>query len=218
MAPTPWPGHTSVKEVVLPFRRFPGTDARLGPEMRSTGEVMSFGASFPESFAKAQIAAGNPLPTQGTVLVTLADPDKRQGVPLVAQLSDMGFEIVATRGTARVLQAMGIPVREVAKVGEGRPDCVDLIAQGHIDLMVNTPSSTQAERVVSNQPLPVRAQERGLPLPLQGRRTVGYQIRTAALDHHVPYVTSLVALRAAVAAIKSLRAGKLPVRALQEIV
>jgi len=218
MVPTPWPGHTSVKEVVLPFRRFPGTDARLGPEMRSTGEVMSFGASFPESFAKAQIAAGNPLPIQGTVLVTLADPDKRQGVPLVAQLSDQGFEITATRGTARVLQAMGIPVQEVAKVGEGRPDCVDLIAQGHIDLVVNTPSSTQAEQVVSNQPLPVRAQERGLPLPLQGKRTVGYQIRTAALDHHVPYVTSLVALRAAVAAIKSLRAGKLPVRALQEIV
>jgi len=218
MAPTPWPGHTSVKEVVLPFRRFPGTDARLGPEMRSTGEVMSFGASFPEAFAKAQIAAGNPLPTAGTVLVTLADPDKRQGVPLVAQLGDMGFDVVATRGTARVLEAMGIPVQEVAKVDEGRPDCVDLIAQGRIDLVVNTPSSTQAQRVVSDQPLPVRAQERGLPLPLQGKRTVGYQIRTAALDHHVPYVTSLVALRAAVAAIKSLRAGKLPVRALQEIV
>jgi carbamoyl-phosphate synthase large subunit len=217
MAPTPWPAHSSVKEVVLPFRRFPGTDARLGPEMRSTGEVMSFGASFPESFAKAQIAAGNPLPTEGAVLVTLADPDKRQGVPLVAQLSDQGFEIVATRGTARVLQAMGIPVREVAKVGEGRPDCVDLIAQGHVDLVVNTPSSTQAQRVISNQPLPAHARERGLPLPLQGKRTVGYQIRTAALDHHVPYVTSLVALRAAVAAIKSLRAGKLPVRALQEI-
>jgi carbamoyl-phosphate synthase large subunit len=217
MAPTPWPVHSSVKEVVLPFRRFPGTDARLGPEMRSTGEVMSFGASFPEAFAKAQIAAGNPLPTAGTVLVTLADPDKRQGVPLVAQLADQGFEIVATRGTARVLKAMDIPVQEVAKVGEGRPDCVDLIAQGHIDLVVNTPSSTQAQRVVSNQPLPAHARERGLPLPLQGKRTVGYQIRTAALDHHVPYVTSLVALRAAVAAIKSLRAGKLPVRALQEI-
>jgi carbamoyl-phosphate synthase large subunit len=151
------------------------------------------------------------------VLVTLADPDKRQGVPLVAQLGDMGFEIAATRGTARVLKAMGIPVQEVAKVGEGRPDCVDLIAQGHIALVVNTPSSTQAQRVVSDQPLPVRAQERGLPLPVQGKRTVGYQIRTAALDHHVPYVTSLVALRAAVAAIKSLRAGELPVRALQEI-
>jgi carbamoyl-phosphate synthase large subunit len=218
MAPTPWPAHSSVKEVVLPFRRFPGTDARLGPEMRSTGEVMSFGASFPESFAKAQISAGNPLPTQGAVLVTLADPDKRQGVPLVAQLSDMGFDIVATRGTARVFKAMGIPVQEVAKVGEGRPDCVDLIAQGHIDLVVNTPSSTQAERVVASQPVPTAAQERGLPLPLAGKRSVGYQIRTATIDHHVPYVTSLVALRAAVAAIKSLRSGKLPVRALQEIV
>ena len=218
MAPTPWPIHSSVKEVVLPFRRFPGADTLLGPEMRSTGEVMSFGASFPESFAKAQISAGNPLPTEGTVLVTLADPDKRQGTSLVAQLTDMGFNIVATRGTARVLKAMGIPVEEVHKVGEGRPDCVDLIAQGHVQLMVNTPSSTQAEHVVASQPVPTSAQERGLPLPLAGKRTVGYQIRTAAINHHVPYVTSLVALRAAVAAIKSLRSGKLPVRALQEIV
>jgi carbamoyl-phosphate synthase large subunit len=217
MAPTPWPDHSSVKEVVLPFRRFPGTDARLGPEMRSTGEVMSFGASFPEAFAKAQLAAGNPLPTEGSVLVTLADTDKRPGTSLVAQLSDMGFDIVATRGTARVLKAMGIPVQEVAKVGEGRPDCVDLISQGHIDLVVNTPSSTQAERVVASQPVPHAAKERGLPLHLAGKRSVGYQIRTSTIDHHVPYVTSLVALRAAVAAIKALHSGKLPVRALQEI-
>jgi carbamoyl-phosphate synthase large subunit len=217
MVPTPWPTHSSVKEVVLPFRRFPGADVLLGPEMRSTGEVMSFGQNFPESFAKAQIAAGNPLPTAGTVLLSLADRDKRDGTPLITQLCDMGFDIIATRGTARVLRAMGIAVTEVAKVGEGRPDVVDLIAQGKISLVVNTPTSGQAERVVSASPLPATAQERGLPLPLAGKRTVGYRIRTAAIDYHVPYVTTLVALRATVAAIRSLRSSQLPVRALQEI-
>jgi carbamoyl-phosphate synthase large subunit len=217
MVPTPWPAHSSVKEVVLPFRRFPGADVLLGPEMRSTGEVMSFGQNFPESFAKAQIAAGNPLPTAGTVLVSLADRDKRDGTSLITQLCDMGFDIIATRGTARVLRAMGTTVTEVAKVGEGRPDVVDLIAQGKVSLVVNTPTSGQAERVVSAPPLPAAAQERGLPLPLAGRRTVGYRIRTAAIDYHVPYVTTLVALRTTVAAIRSLRSGQLPVRALQEI-
>jgi carbamoyl-phosphate synthase large subunit len=151
------------------------------------------------------------------VLVSLADRDKRDGTSLIAQLGDMGFEIVATRGTARVLRAMGIEVTEVAKVGEGRPNVVDLIAQGRVSLVVNTPTSAQAEHTVSAPPLPATAQERGMPLPLAGKRSVGYQIRTAALNYHVPYVTSLVALRAAVAATKSLRSGKLPVRALQEI-
>jgi len=218
MAPTPWPPHSSVKEVVLPFLRFPGCDVLLGPEMRSTGEVMSFGSNFPESFAKAQIAAGNPLPTEGTVLVSLADRDKREGTSFVAQLCDMGFDIAATRGTAQVLKAMGLPVETVLKVGEGRPDVVDLIAQGKVSLVVDTPSAGQAERTVTAPPLPTTAQERGLPLPLAGKRTVGYRIRTAALDYHVPYVTTLVALQATVAAIRSLRTGQLPVRALGEAV
>ncbi len=216
LVPTPWPEYSSVKEVVLPFGRFTGSDLLLGPEMRSTGEVMSVGESFPEAFAKAQIAAGNPLPTEGTVLVSLADPDKREGSALVSQLCDLGFDIVTTQGTARVLQAMGIPAKAVLKVGEGRPDVVDLIAQGKVNLVVNTPSLGQGEYRPA-PPLPTTAEERGVPLPLEGRRTVGYRIRTAALKYHIPYITSLAALRAAVTAIRSLRSGRPLVRALNTI-
>ena len=214
LAPTPWPSTTSVKEVVLPFGRFPGSDTLLGPEMRSTGEVMSFGGNFAEAFAKAQIAVGNPLPTGGTVLVSLSDPAKREGIALVGQLHDMGFDIVATRGTARALQSMGIPAKVVPKVGEGRPDCVDVIVQGRIHLVVNTPSAGGGAHPAPAFPLPNTAESRGLPLPVVSQRSVGQRIRVAALDHHVPYVTTLVALRATVAAIRFLRAGKLPVRAL----
>jgi carbamoyl-phosphate synthase large subunit len=217
LVPTPWPKFSSVKEVVLPFGRFPGSDVLLGPEMRSTGEVMSFGHSFPEAFAKAQIAAGNPLPTVGTVLVSLADPDKREGTALASHLYDLGFRIVATQGTARTLQAVGIPAEIVPKVGEGRPDVVDLIAQGKADLVVNTPSSGQRGHRRPAPPLPATAEERGVPLPLERRRGVGQRIRTTALKHHVPYITTLAALRAAIAAIRSIRSGRLPVRALNTI-
>ena len=215
-APTPWPTFSSVKEVVLPFGRFQGSDVLLGPEMRSTGEVMSFGQSFPEAFAKAQMAACNPLPTSGKVLVSLADPDKREGISLVAQLSDMGFEILATRGTANALQAMGIPATEVLKVGEGRPDCVDVIVQDKVHLVVNTPSSM--DRAGRTHDLSAAGGigdkgegRRGVPLPWSAARTSGYRIRTAALEHHVPYVTTLVALRATVAAIRYLRSRSLTV-------
>ncbi len=219
-APTPWPTHASVKEVVLPFGRFQGTDVLLGPEMRSTGEVMSFGASFPEAFAKAQIAVGNPLPTSGTVLISLADPDKREGTSLAAQLSDLGFEIIATRGTARALGAMGVVAHEVAKVGEGRPDCVDVIVQDRVNLVINTPTLAQKQThsgaPASRSAPPPSAQPRGLPLPWHSVRTSGYRIRTAALEHHVPYVTTLVALRAVVAAIRYLRTQTLTVGRLGE--
>ncbi|RKY70320.1 MAG: carbamoyl phosphate synthase large subunit [Candidatus Latescibacterota bacterium] len=206
--PTPWPDHFWVKEAVLPFRRFPGADALLGPEMRSTGEVMGIGRSFPEAFAKAQIAAGNPLPVEGTILVSLADRDKEEGTALIAHLHGSGFHIVATEGTARALQAVGIPAEAVPKVGEGRPDVVDLIAQGKVHLVVNTPSAGRREGRRSAPPLPANAEERGIPLPLERRRTVGYRIRTAALKHHVPYITTLAALRAAVAAIRRLKKGQ----------
>jgi carbamoyl-phosphate synthase large subunit len=184
--------------------------------MRSTGEVMSFGANFPEAFAKAQIAAGNPLPSEGTVLVSLADADKREGVALVGQLHDRGFRVVATRGTAQALRAMGIPAETVLKVGEGRPDCVDVIVQGKIDLVVNTPSADGQERQRSAPPLPATARERGVRLPWAQRRSAGYRIRTAALECHVPYITTPVALRATVAAIRSLRPGHVSVRELGE--
>jgi carbamoyl-phosphate synthase large subunit len=211
--PTPWPERVGVKEVVLPFGKFPGADLLLGPEMRSTGEVMAFGDSFPEAFAKAQVAAGNPLPRRGAVLVSLADPDKREGVGTVSQLHDLGFDVIATRGTARALRAMGIPVHEVPKVGEGRPDVVDIIAQGKVDLVIDTPSACAPSPAVEPA-LPMTAQQRGVPLALPTRRTVGQRIRRTALDYHVPYVTTLVALRAAVAAIRRLQAGELTVRPL----
>ncbi|MDF1512401.1 MAG: carbamoyl-phosphate synthase large subunit [Anaerolineae bacterium] len=212
--PTPWPQRVSVKEVVLPFGRFPGADTLLGPEMRSTGEVMSFGASFPEAFAKAQIAAGNPLPASGSVLASLNDPDKREGTALLAQLNDMDFKIVATKGTARALRAMGVAVTEVYKVGAGRPDCVDLIAQGHISFVVNTPTTESDRQPLALPDLPPTAPARSTSLPWQGARSAGYRIRAAALQYHIPYVTTLVALRTTVASIRYLRAGLLPVRKL----
>jgi carbamoyl-phosphate synthase large subunit len=215
-APTPWPARVAVKEVVLPFGRFPGVDVLRGPEMRSTGEVMSFGENFPTAYAKAQIAAGNPLPETGTVLISLADSDKREGTLLAAQLHDLGFELAATEGTARVLRGMGVPVREVHKVGEGRPDVVDLIAGGDVQLVVNTPSLGDNGGVpVAQRMEPENGERRALPLPLPDRRTVGYRIRTAALAHHVPYVTTLVVLRAVVVAIRSQREGALSVAPLE---
>jgi len=217
LLPTPWPQMVSVKEVVLPFSRFPGADTLLGPEMRSTGEVMGFGCSFPEAFAKAQIAAGNSLPTSGTALVSLADAEKREGTALASHLYDLGFRIVATAGTARMLQAMGVPAAVVPKVGEGRPDVVDLITQGNADLVVNIPTCGQRVHRDAAPPVPAGARERGVPLRLERQRSVGHRIRTAALKHHVPYLTTLAALRAAIAAIRSLSSRRLPVRELGEI-
>ncbi|TET49916.1 MAG: hypothetical protein E3J64_08885, partial [Anaerolineales bacterium] len=115
-------------------------------------------------------------------------------------------------------QAMNIPVEVVHKVGEGRPDVADLIAQGKVGLVVNTPSAVRGDRRPPAATVPSGAEERGVALPLAGKRTVGYRIRTAALDYHVPYVTTLVALRATVAAVRALHAGRLPIRALGEII
>lgn len=216
LAPTPWPDRVSVKEVVLPFGRFPGADTLLGPEMRSTGEVMSFGDSFPQAFAKAQIAAGNPLPVEGTVMASLSDQDKREGIALLAQFNDLGFSIVATKGTARALKAMGIKCSEVHKVGVGRPNCVDLIAQGHIQFVVNTPTSEQEQGNFTPPELPATAPSRSVPLPWEGPRSAGYRIRAAALQYHIPYVTTLVALRTTIASIRFLRSGTLPVHPLTQ--
>jgi len=198
--PAPWPEFSSVKEVVLPFGRFPGSDVLRGPEMRSTGEVMSFGRTFPEAFSTAQIAAGDPLPTSGTVLVSLADRDKRDGVPLIAQLHDWGFAIAATRNSARALRSMGLPVREVAKCGEGRPDVVDLISDSEISLVICTPSGGLVRGVLTD--------------PVE--RSSGFRMRVAALEHHVPYMTNVLTLRAAVAAIRTQRNGRPPVQRLDE--
>ncbi len=212
--PTPWPGFFSVKEVVLPFGRFPGSDVLRGPEMRSTGEVMSFGRSFAESFAKAQIAAGARLPMDGTVLVSLGDTDKRSGMPLVAQLHDWGFEIVATGSTARMICGMGIPAETVSKVGEVQPNVVDRITQGDIDLVINTPSTGLIRDPIAPK---MKPSDKGPGGASAMQRRSGYLMRVAALEHHIPYITNILTLRAAVSAIRSQRSDGVFVHRLGEL-
>ncbi len=187
-------GHVSVKEAVLPFGRFPGTDTLLGPEMRSTGEVMGIGASFGIAFAKSQIAAGTRLPDSGTVFMSLADRDKAAGLELARTFHDLGFEIAATSGTAAYLAARDIPVATVAaKVGEpGSSNAALLIAAGAVQLVINTP--------------------RG-----RGPRADGAYIRTEAQLHQVPCLTTVAAARAAAAGIAEWRGHPLSVMSLQEV-
>jgi carbamoyl-phosphate synthase large subunit len=191
----PVTGHVSVKEAVLPFNRFPGVDTLLGPEMRSTGEVMGIGSTFGLAFAKSQIAAGNRLPTEGTVFLSLADRDKAAGLGAARQFASLGFELAATSGTAAALESEGIAVATVvAKVGDSRPgvvDAVDLIAGGKVQLVVNTP--------------------RG-----RGPRADGDHIRATALAHRVPCLTTVAAAKAAAAGIADWIRHPLSVRSLQE--
>jgi carbamoyl-phosphate synthase large subunit len=191
----PVTGHVSVKEAVLPFNRFPGVDTILGPEMRSTGEVMGIGATFGLAFAKSQMAAGNRLPVDGTVFLSLADRDKPAGLPAARQFAKLGFDLAATSGTASWLESNGLEVAAVvAKVGDqqaGVVDAVDLIASGKVQLVVNTP--------------------RG-----RGPRADGDHIRAAAVAHQVPCVTTVAAARAAAAGIADWVRHPLTVRSLQE--
>jgi len=187
-------GWVSVKEAVLPFGRFPGVDTLLGPEMRSTGEVMGIGSTFGLAFAKSQIAAGTRLPSEGTVFLSLADRDKAGGLEAARTFHELGFELVATSGTAAFLESNGVPVATVvAKVGEsGALDAVDLIATGRVQLVVNTP--------------------RG-----RGPRADGLHIRSAALAHQVPCLTTVAAARAAATGIVDWRRHGLSVVCLQEV-
>jgi carbamoyl-phosphate synthase large subunit len=185
--------HVSVKEAVLPFDRLAGSDALLGPEMRSTGEVMGVGGDFPTAFAKAQAAAGAMLPQAGTVFITVADGDKPAASTLGTQLHDLGFRIVATRGTAQAIARMGVPVEELHKIGEGSPHVVDWIERGDVDLVINTPVGS-------------------------GARTDGWEIRRAAIGRGIPCVTTLSGGIAAARAISAARTrGEAPVMSLQEI-
>jgi carbamoyl-phosphate synthase large subunit len=187
--------HISVKEAVLPFDRFPGVDTLLGPEMRSTGEVMGVDSSFGLAFAKSQLAAGTRLPDEGTVFLSLADRDKPAGLEVARAFGALGFSIAATLGTAGYLRAAGLTVDTlVAKVGEEgvASDAVELIAQGKVQLVINTP--------------------RGL-----GPRADGAHIRTAAVIYHVPCLTTLAAARAAAGGVAETRAHPLVVRALQDL-
>src|SRR5690606_9635589 len=134
----------AVKEAVLPFNKF-DVDIILGPEMRSTGEVMGFDESFGMAFAKAEAAAGGPLPESGTVCVTVNDRDKATVVPIIRRFHDLGFRILATEGTHRHLRARGVPSEPIFKVGEGRPHIVDLMISGEIDLLINTPLGKKSQ-------------------------------------------------------------------------
>jgi carbamoyl-phosphate synthase large subunit len=185
--------HVSVKEAVMPFDRFAGSDSLLGPEMRSTGEVMGVAADFPAAFAKAQAAAGARLPRTGTVFLTVTDSDKAGAVGIASLLHDLGFAIVATRGTAAAISRMGIPVQPLNKIAEGSPHVVDWIERGDVDLVINTPTGTAA-------------------------RTDGYEIRGAATARGIPCVTTLSGGMAAARAIAAARRhGEPAVVSLQEL-
>ena len=182
-----------VKVPVFPWRKFPDSDVILGPEMRSTGEVMGVGWSFGEAYAKALLATGMRLPTEGGAFLSMRDRDKKHIVGIAGGLLHMGFELYATGGTALYLAERGIPCESVYKVREGRPDIVDLIKNGKIHLMLNTPKGKKAQY-----------DEQAM--------------RLAGLRHGVPCITTISAARAAVEAIRSLRAGELKVLKLQELV
>jgi carbamoyl-phosphate synthase large subunit len=185
--------HVSVKEAVLPFDRFEGSDALLGPEMRSTGEVMGIARDFPTAFAKAQAAAGVPLPREGTVFITVTDSDKTGAFAIAQSLHECGFRIVATRGTAEAISHMGIPVQALNKIAEGSPHVLDWIERGDVHLVVNTPTGV-------------------------GARTDGYEIRRAAVAHGIPCLTTLAAGISAARAISSAhRHGAPEVLCLQEL-
>ncbi|MGD9615470.1 MAG: carbamoyl-phosphate synthase large subunit [Alphaproteobacteria bacterium] len=183
-------GHVAVKEAVFPFARFPGVDLILGPEMRSTGEVMGLDADFGRAFAKSQLGSGTDLPLQGCVFVSVRDSDKEALVEPCRQLAAWGFELVATRGTARKLDEAGVPVRTVNKVQEGRPHIVDEMRSFRVQLVFNTTEGAQA---IADS----------------------FSLRRTALTHNIPYYTTVAGVRAAVQAIAALRQGCLEVAPLQ---
>jgi len=182
--------HVAVKEAVFPFARFPGVDILLGPEMKSTGEVMGIDTDFPRAFAKSQLGSGTRLPTEGTAFVSVRDGDKENLVEVARRLAEFGFKIIATLGTANYLREHGITVGVVNKVLEGRPHCVDSMLSGQVQLVVNTSEGAQA---VSDS----------------------FSIRRTALTHNIPHYTTLAGARAAVGAIEALRSGALDVAPLQ---
>ena len=185
------PSYVSVKEAVFPFNKFAGTDPVLGPEMRSTGEVMGISDSFGWSFAKAQLSASNGLPLEGTILITVNDPDKPTVTPIARRFHEMGFQILATSGTSRYLRGRGVPSRAVLKVHEGRPNCYDLLVNGEVQLLINTPLGKHSQMD-------------------------DYRLRQGAILHHVSYTTTMSAASAASDAILALRSRAPSVRSLQE--
>ncbi|MBK5199131.1 MAG: carbamoyl-phosphate synthase large subunit, partial [Methyloceanibacter sp.] len=185
--------HIAVKEAVFPFARFPGVDPVLGPEMRSTGEVMGIDRDYAIAFAKSQLGGGSKLPLSGTVFVSVKDSDKDKVVAPIRALAEMGFRVIATRGTKRHLDAHGIQCEKVNKVLEGRPHIVDAITNGEVDIVFNT---TEGAKALADS----------------------FSIRRSALIYHIPYYTTLAGALAVTEAIKALRAGGLTVAPLQSYV
>ncbi|MEA5516110.1 carbamoyl-phosphate synthase large subunit [Nodularia sp. UHCC 0506] len=185
------PSHIAVKEAVLPFNKFPGTDTILGPEMRSTGEVMGIDSDFGRAFAKAELAAGEFLPLKGTVFVSMSDRDKSDAVHVVKELMTLGFTVMATLGTRRVLEENGLDVELVLKLHEGRPHVLDAIKNQKIQLIINTPSGEEAQ-------------------------TDARLIRRTALAYKIPIITTIAGARATVAAIHSLQTTTLDVKVIQD--
>ncbi|MFW6155116.1 MAG: carbamoyl-phosphate synthase large subunit [Planctomycetota bacterium] len=179
----PRPAQTSVKESVFPFAKFPGVDVILGPEMRSTGEVMGIDLSYPLAFAKSQLAAGVSLPTEGTVFISVSDPDKPAAAEIAGELAAAGFTVVATHGTHAALTAAGVEATRLNKLAEGRPNVADLITNGEVHLLINTPTR-------------------------KGCTTDEGRIRALATSHNTPLITTITGARAAVGAIAALVAGQ----------
>ncbi|AFW95267.1 MULTISPECIES: carbamoyl-phosphate synthase large subunit [Nostocales] len=185
------PSHIAVKEAVLPFSKFPGTDTILGPEMRSTGEVMGIDSDFGRAFAKAELGAGEKLPLQGTVFVSMSDRDKPLAADVVKEFIKLGFTIMATQGTRQVLQEQGLEIQSVLKLHEGRPHVLDAIKNQKIQLIINTPSGEEAH---ADSKL----------------------IRRTALGYKIPIITTIAGARATAAAIYSLQNTTLDVKVIQE--
>ncbi len=186
-----FPKHIAVKEVVFPFIKLPGVDPVLGPEMKSTGEVMGIDYDFGIAYYKAQLGAGMKLPMKGTVFISVRDKDKPKILRVARKLKELGFNIVATEGTAKFLKENGIEAKTVLKVSQGRPNIVDAIINREIDLIINTPSG-----------------KRG--------RSDGYAIRRAAVDHNIPYITTVSGANAAVLGIEAIRNAKMTIKSIQE--
>ncbi|MFC1809838.1 carbamoyl-phosphate synthase large subunit, partial [Candidatus Omnitrophota bacterium] len=185
------PEHISVKESVLPFSRFSGVDTILGPEMKSTGEVMGVDQNYGMAFVKAQYAAGQALPLKGNVFVSVCDNDKREIIFIVKKLVDLDFKVVATGGTARVLKLNNVPVREIKKIVDGSPNPLDELTKGNIDLIINTPSG-------------------------EVQRKDEQLIRSRAVLLNVPYITTMAGAMAAVNGIESMKTGTFEVKPIQE--
>ena len=183
--------HFAVKESVFPFVRFSGVDAILGPEMKSTGEVMGIDSSFGLAYAKSQIAAGQRLPKKGKVFLSVKDRDKRSVILIARRLSDLGFSLIASKGTADTLRRNDIPIQEVLKVYEGRPNITDLIKNGEVSLIINTPSGKRPKK-----------------------DTVS--IRSVAISRNIPLITTIAGAEAAVGGLEAILKRDFSIKSIQD--